>query len=380
MSDNKKYLVLLETSGNQAYVFATNKRRDILGASQCIRQAGLDFVWEALGYSRDLIKRGEPISDERIILQTSGKAMLAFDDKDKARKFVTAWSRLVLTKTPGLDATAVIVDDPYDPSVDCKNKDHGIAVAIEKAHQQFEEARSLRPSPLARFQRLPIVAPCQVSSLGASEWEKEGSKDTLISRPVAAKRAKETEKEAKKHLNEKLHAGLSDVPHPDVSRLDNCDWLAVIHADGNGLGQLFINFHRYIEANGAKYAEEYGAFSKELDSISTEAYRETVCKVFGIKRIADKKDETVKKESDGLPILPIVVAGDDLTVVIDGKKAIRFAETFIQEFCQLTSVSDNISPICEKAAGILGADRLGMAAGISIRKPHFPISSAYNLA
>lgn len=373
MSDNHKYLVSLETSGNQAYVFATNKRRDILGASQCIRQAGFDFVFEALGYSRDLIKRGEPIIDNRIILQTSGKAMLVFDTQDAAKEFVTAWSRLVLVETPGLDATAVVVDKPFNLLANCTDSDNGIVAAIEKAHKKFEEARCLRPSPLARFQRLPIVAPCQVSSLGASTWSKEGPKDILISHPVAAKR--NAVNAAQNYLNSDLHKTLGGVPFKDVSKLDNCEWLAVIHADGNGLGQLFINFHDYIDGNSAEYAQTYGDFSKELDSISKQAYRQTVRTVFDVK---DNPTESPKQ----LPILPIVVAGDDLTVVIDGKQAIFFAETFIKEFCQLTTKSSIITAICEtpKAKRILGEARLGMAAGICICKPHFPFSTAYKLA
>jgi len=393
----QKYLVLVETSGNQAYVFATNKLRDVLGASQRIWQAGYEFV---RGGSEIIRQAGTDYvvdalecltSKGRIVVATSGKALLLFDKKEDATAFVTAWSKKLLLEAPGLDGTGVVSSVMADLSASCGD-DSGIAIAVKRVHQEFEVARAWRRSPEARFARLPIVAPCAVSGRPANAVDSVGGEEILVSAPVKAKR--DIVKAAKRRLDEELHEGLGITPFNDIDEMErkteDLEWLAVIHADGNGLGEIFLKFHEYVgtEETGEDYIKSYAGFSQALDDICREAYREAVRSVFKDKL---SKASGIKMESENsrqqVPIIPIVVAGDDLTAIIDGRKALAFTEVFIKEFCKRTGDASHAEPhrrclaeIVKNAERHLGAPRLGMAAGVCICKPHFPFSTAYSLA
>jgi hypothetical protein len=152
-----------------------------------------------------------------------------------------------------------------------------------------------------------------------------------------------------------------------LESLEELEWLAVVHADGNGMGQLFIKLGELLNnlsegVTGRGYVDSYRNFSAALDDINRKAFKKTV--------------ESVWKDKEKADIVPVVVGGDDLTAVMDGKKAIEFAQKFMEAFCSETSKHDAMKNILAKA----GLSRLGMCAGITIMKPHFPFAQAYDLA
>jgi hypothetical protein len=111
-------LVLIETSGNQAYIFATNKLRENVGASELTARVGTRFVLAAVRVAKgqrpqDLRKPDTypALSDTNpveVILAVSGKALLLVRDKDIGKQIVRAVTLRALRKAPGLEVRGVV--------------------------------------------------------------------------------------------------------------------------------------------------------------------------------------------------------------------------------------------------------------------------------
>ncbi len=399
-------LVLLETSGNQDYIFGTNKLRENVGASEATFRAGTTLVSHAIKTvfgniipkePRDLnqwISEQTPLENDagrhfEVVLATSGKALLLIREdgagEDVCRRLVSEWSRLLLERVAGVDGTGVF-SEPFGMDEERDGKP-AVAHAYESLHGLFEEARSLRTSPVGRFPALPIVEPCRTSGLPGEDFYKVGGRAVLGSAITLTKRwYYEDAIKRFRHLLEPsrdgviAEFGVFDVEKTMkrlIKRWDP-DWLAVIHADGNGLAKIFLNFSDHvrtvegeqsIEALSRTILRRYRDFSQALDETTRKAFRQAV------ESILDELGDT------RLALVPLVVGGDDLTVLCDGRLAVNFTRQFLMSFEACFDDDSNSSKVLGEIAQVaLGAPRLGMCAGVAIVKPHFPFSAAYGLS
>jgi len=382
------YLVLIETSGNQNYIFSTNRLRENMGASELTYQAGTKWilaavadpndatsleVWQDSKRLRKLLRNPQinpPIELQskpaEILTAASGKALLLTKDRETAQSIIRRVTQRALEKAPGLDIMGV-----YEEIEDW-NQPNSLANAIKKIHKTFEKVRSRRPSPENRFLRLPIVASCAVSGLPASEIDTLGKDPKPISQVSATKRNKaEDAKTRLTNLDQRLRAQVDQLLNPDAEdQEEKRSWLAVVHADGNGLGQIFINFEDYLgeDKSNRNYINQYREFSLSLDEC-TEAAFQAALNVF--------PEEPDPKTGMVIPVVPLVLGGDDLTVVCDGHYALEFTRVFLQKFEQQTQTKPVISDVAKTAFGV---GRLSACAGVAIVKRHFPFSVAYDLA
>ena len=381
-------LINLETGGNQAYIFATNKLQNVVGASELLYRVGTRYVERAIEevtgrkFSVSGLCEETPIEDTQgeaieVVIATSGKALLLARGEALAQRFVQVWSRMVVEEASGLDAVAVYSKTVVDPSRPLSDQSEtSFMQAFRETSRQMTLLRARgASSPLARFQRLPVVAECTYSGLPAVTLEKFDKNVFPVSASAWAQRKASRDVAFRARMEGLFPEGWSDELFKDkgLESLESQDWLAVVHADGNGLGQLFIDFEKWVrklcegEATGWNYVVRYRKFSAALDTISREVFRDTVGKLWG---------EASPKR---LPIVPVVVGGDDLTAVMDGYKAIEFARCFMEAFCKKTKEVDAVREILEQTENPT-LPRLGMCAGISITKPHFPFSQSYHMA
>jgi len=386
------HLVLIETSGNQQYIFATNKLRENVGASELTYRVGTEWVLdavEAVSGKKIWADNSQQLRENlcnsdlnplitrdgvevEVIIATSGKALLLVKKSEVARKIVRQVTMKALEFAPGIDVCGVI-SNRFDWN------DKSLGEVNEEIHKRFEEVRTSRPGPALRFLRLPVVTECKSSGLPASKWHDVDEKDAAARSVVNIR--KWENREAYENRMQKL-PGLSEMKvnfAKNVGKLEaDCDWLAVIHADGNGLGEIFLKFGKHAGCQPDPPVSDY----RQLNETHVDKFRRfsLALDVCTEKAFLSSLEKLLERDVDvwfKLPILPLVLGGDDLTIVCDGKAALQFTEHFLTEFEKETEVAVDI---CQIAKVALGAPRLSACAGIAIVKPHFPFSAAYDLA
>jgi len=406
------FLVLIETSGNQNYIFSTNKLRENVGASELTFRAGTKWILEAvaqngghpsLGIWKKGLQGGDQIRENEIrqrltdatqnppiesnqnytaeiVLATSGKALILTRDQAVAKAIIQSVTLRALESAPGLDVFGVY--EAFDWASDT------LSDVNERVHRRFAAARSRHLTHHLRFLRLPVVDQCATSGMPATYVDRRapGGKPVLRSPVAQAKRENYTSNleriEALLERNQLSQTFAQSIQHlieGDEQGDRRIDWLAVIHADGNGLGEIFLKFGQHLKKlgkmtgtvaeNNRVYVDALRRFSLALDVCTEQAFI-AVLKSFG-------------SGFERLPIIPLVLGGDDLTVVCDGQVALRFTQQFLVAFEAETHKQDEQhygGIIHEIAKAALGVSRLSACAGVAIIKPHFPFSVAYELS
>jgi hypothetical protein len=389
MTSPSHHLVLLETSGNQSFIFATNKLRENVGASEATYRACSQWVLEAVAKlthkplwndnaetlkanlcNRDLNPPIEhPTTPVEVLIAASGKAILITRTIEDAKNIIKTVTLRALKEAPGLDLCGAIESFTWESD--------NLPEVSRQLHKKFEVVRSLRPGPDLRFLRLPIVEDCRTSGLPAAKLDLEpGTQNRSVPRSTVSLTKR---KWAETALNDRLPKLLTDSSYHFAKSTDktldersDSQWLAVIHADGNGLGQIFINLEKHIgdDQTNRNYINTLREFSLDIDICTRNAFIEALS-VFS----ADKDNP----KTNPLPLIPLVLGGDDLTVVCDAKYALAFTKLFLAAFEQETQNTTSISTIAANAFHIKPG-KLSACAGIAIVKSHFPFSTAYALA
>ena len=401
-------LVLFETSGNQRFIFATNKLRENVGASQltywagtrtvldAVKKAGGPALWDAnpTTLRSRLADRGlnTPIesSDSKVevILATSGKALLLVDREETGRKIVQDVTEAALRFAPGLDIRGVVGNHPIDSG------NLSIHEAVRQVHRLLEKLGAQLPSPEARFARLPIIDECATSGLPANFLDKSASGERQEPRSVVSWSKRDAASDGLRRMTQivqeatrqeeqqfRLYENIDELER----KVEALDWLAVIHADGNGLGRIFLDFKRFSAARTAReYVDRLRDFSIALEMCTERAF------VAALRRSDTRlQNSKSKKKARGasttryLPVVPLVLGGDDLTVICDGRQALDLTHDYLVYFEKECANPDGpmsgiVPRIAAAASG--GVGRLSSCAGVSIVKPHYPFHAAYELA
>jgi hypothetical protein len=398
------YATLIETGSNQAYIFGTNKMRECVGASELVRRVGTLWVVDALvqifADCKDLAALGKADTTPKftaafrelagpaekqnnnlktrgfeIVLATSGKAMVFFTDQAKAKDLVWRVTSCALTEAPGLTVRGV-VSEMIDLGAATKQN---AADFNTRLHHSLENMRNVLPPANFREPFWPILEPCQTSGLPKSTYVINRNYENPTETPSLEKHtAISVSSSIKDKMRdcafERLRNDSKNFGHINYENFsDKVDasaipWVAFVHADGNGFGNFFLNLHHKISGTLARdYFDCLRRFSLSLELCSQQAFY-------------DASTETFGRTNECADLVPLVLGGDDLTVAIDGTKAVKFIAAYLKAFEKVTEEGNKLYGQPNEIKDLAKGDKFGAAAGVAIVKPHFPFHRAYELS
>ncbi|MCH7402139.1 hypothetical protein ACFOUP_18975 [Belliella kenyensis] len=353
-----KYLYGASIQGIQSFIFQTNKLKEIVGGSELVDYLSSTFFKEFLE------ENGISFHEGDLILSAAGNIKYEFNKADDCQKVVKGFSKKAMLKAPGITVSqATVTLDDFE--------------TYGKALQALEDRLRIQ-----RNKANYILGDYNPFKIGASARRTGGlgvkyEKDEIIDLGQLNKHKRAAISESK--LMEVLTGRKKATAIRDNSELavewgdftSGNNWLGIIHADGNGLGAHIMSIYSKIEGDGIK--EVIREFSKTLDLATKQSVREAYQEIFG----NDSKSESYEP-----PIRPILLGGDDITVIIKGDAAIPFANVFLKKFEANTKSMflelEKRLKIEDKNLGL--SKGLTACAGVSFVKPNFPFHYGVHLS
>jgi hypothetical protein len=415
MSNGKYTLTLLDTSGIQDYIFSSNRLQENIGASELVYRATTLWVFQALeeagskqhniqdagtldwSFDESRHMEKDPTLQAEVIQAAGGNTLILFREKSHAIDFVKTLTLRLLKEAPGLTLLAKHqVDFDYESQKITDVRDELIkAMNRHKLSGLCSTATlGLSVTAVCSSTGLPAVrTPMGTQKIGKDEIrllipgqdEEEAERSRLISRETTFKLA------ARDLANERLRHTIGEVAqwYDFPSDIDNLgrvsgeeSYVAVVHVDGNGMGQHVHNIAERVEKEFGKedvlrFNREYilalRQFSGKIERTSRRTLVHIVEKLVAsidaedmvAGRVPVVKVSTESHKYNYIPFRPLVFGGDDVTFLCNGQLGVELATLYLEAFEKFTSQEELNFHAC---------------AGVSIVKMHYPFSRAYKLA
>lgn len=288
------YLYGASVQGIQEFIFKTNQLQEIVGASEIVKS--IDTMIDAY----------EP---HEILMQAAGNIKAIFDAKEKLEKVVRAFPKKIMQKAYGITISQAVVK--------MEGKFSEQSEAIKELEKRLKTQRNKPSLPLDLTINIMELAP----KTARPKVNKDGDKSTT----------------QKIKASEKFYKN-----NPETQEFKSFDYMkntkgkiAIIHADGNGLGAIV-----------PKLGDKLSHFSTKLNDATTAAFN-------------NAKTETME-------VRKIILGGDDMTVVCNANDALEFTKNFLENF--------------EKETLDKTGHKLTACAGIAYCNEKFPFHYAVDLA
>lgn len=362
----KMTIAAVDTTGIQNYIYGSNLLKHNVGASELVRRATQDWVYEELpglgntnvdaeGFIDDGVAIERDDLSSELVYAGGGNTVLIFQSTELAHEFARGLSRRVLLEAPGLQL--IITSKEFDWKMEPLSQ--MVKSILEKINRKKRDHVTS-----SSLMGLSVTADCQYTGLPAVDMDRESRR---ISAEVKAK--EEIFDDAHDRLTNKLLLRGYRIPKEfdDFGHTKGeFSYIGVIHIDGNEMGRrvaAIADAHPRPEDN-RRYIQEIRDFSRSVDHSAQEAliatYQQLIScinngKISGEIQITDRK----------IPLRPIVMGGDDVTLVCNGRLALTVTEFYLRQIV---------------AKPLKGGKPISARAGVAVVKSHYPFSRAYALS
>ena len=312
-----KYLMILEVSQKQKYIFGSKRLRDNVERSLQVREATESSFFER--EASDLYNKGE-----NLVYTGGGHTVLQFDDRDKAKEFAKKVARAAIEKYRGIEVFVKIRD--YDNEMTSGDNLNALTKALEKK-------KLLHKNGFCRC------------SIGIEELDTDNF--VPVENTDDAKKSDGLDKDDPIEPTQKYSYAYE---FEDIAKIGDDNFIAVVHIDGNSMGKRAARIQgEYTDWD--KCRKGMYEFSKGIQKDFEDAFRETETEF--IKKL--------KLEPGILPLRPIILAGDDVCFVTTGKYGLEAARIFLEKLKD-------------------GGRDYAACAGVAIVHTKYPFHRAYELA
>lgn len=317
----------------QELIFATNKLSEIAGASEILEQL----------FSYENLSRIIPDFKENALLQNAaGNVRYLCTSKEEAIGVQKEIRKTVFKAFPGINFVDKVI------SLQNGSIGDGISQMIDALIQERNYPQKLPFVALLNAKRNSRTGGYTTHSVHGS-WEEE----------ITYLKDRAFKDESQSLLLEKIGYSKVEKEASNIASEASRSFIAVIHADGNSFGAKLKSF---LNQDTEITPEKFHGFSNAISEATKEAIRKSIHSVY--------KEEIIL--NNAIPFRPIIVGGDDISIICSADDALIFGKEFLKNFEAETK--EKLQPYLNDSEGLTSC------MGIAFIKKNFPFHYGAALA